>query len=296
MYQSENPQSNVEAQVVIGPPLLPALHVGQKIASGPYSITVTEAMVRGRERENEEIYRQWVAQISRETRDNDEYYAEFKNRKVRRKFIRNVFCVLSLLILFTIGIVSIFLFVSEAKVFLLQNWYLAWISMVIFLVVYFIIVFNESARRKYPYNWICLFLLTLSMSLMMSCISLTYRLEVVLSGGITTATITVIISFFATVCSFDLTKRIGLVLIIGFGGVVLLFIVIPIYIFTAISALSIAIGVIGSLLISMYLYFDIQTIMGGREIELRPDEIVNAVTRLYVDILLLFQYVLRCFR
>ena len=36
--------------------------------------------------------------------------------------------------------------------------------------------------------------------------------------------------------------------------------------------------------------------MGGRRMELSPDEVVYAVTRLYVDILTLYQYVLTAFR
>ena len=74
-------------------------------------------MARERERANQEIYRQWVAQLNtnnpgnRDNPENDEYYAEFKNKKIRRIFIRKVFCLLSLLILFTIGLVSVFLFV-----------------------------------------------------------------------------------------------------------------------------------------------------------------------------------------
>lgn len=41
-----------------------------------------------------------------------------------------------------------------------------------------------------------------------------------------------------------------------------------------------------------YLYFDVQTIMGGRRIELSPDEIIFATTQIYVDIVLLYQYLL----
>ena len=70
-------------------------------------------MVRARERENEEIYRRWVAQLSRFSReiDDNDYYEEFKNNEVRRKFIRNVFSVLTLLLLFTVCGTSIFIFV-----------------------------------------------------------------------------------------------------------------------------------------------------------------------------------------
>lgn len=41
-----------------------------------------------------------------------------------------------------------------------------------------------------------------------------------------------------------------------------------------------------------YLYFDIQTIMGGRKIELGPDEVIFATTQLYVDIMGLYRYLL----
>lgn len=41
-----------------------------------------------------------------------------------------------------------------------------------------------------------------------------------------------------------------------------------------------------------YLYFDVQTIMGGRKIQLSPDEVIFATTQLYVDIIGLYRYLL----
>lgn len=68
-------------------------------------------MVAQRERENEQLYRAWREQQRRREIEDDEYIGEFKEDKVRRTFIRKVFCILTLQLLFTSGVIAIFLFV-----------------------------------------------------------------------------------------------------------------------------------------------------------------------------------------
>lgn len=68
-------------------------------------------MVAQRERENEQLYRAWREQQRRRDMQDDEYMGDFKEDVVRRIFIRKVFCILTLQLLFTSGVIAIFLFV-----------------------------------------------------------------------------------------------------------------------------------------------------------------------------------------
>lgn len=72
-------------------------------------------MVEQRIRENEQLYRAWLEQQRRREmgpNDNEsEYAGDFKEDTVRRSFIRKVFCLLTLQLLFSTAIIAIFLFV-----------------------------------------------------------------------------------------------------------------------------------------------------------------------------------------
>ncbi|KAK2581117.1 hypothetical protein KPH14_007936 [Odynerus spinipes] len=275
-----------------GPPQLPPLYRGQKIQSGPYTITVTDDMVAQRERQNQELYRAWLNEQRRRNMADDEYMGDFKDAVIRRNFVKKVFCILGIQLLYTTAIIAFFMFVPEAREFMLLNWYLWVLALILFTVVYCAISCSDCARRQTPNNYICLCLLTLAMSYLAAFVSVFYAVEVVLIAIGITSIVAITISFIATFTKFDLTMRAGLITIIGLVAIVSLFVMMIILIFTYIKILHIMIGLIGTLLLSVYLFFDIQTIMGGRRIELNPDEVVFATTQIYVDIILMYQYVL----
>ncbi|KAL0119955.1 hypothetical protein PUN28_007967 [Cardiocondyla obscurior] len=162
--QSEdaNDEEQQVSQYIPGPTQLPPLIKGEKIKSGPYTITVTDEMVAQRERENLELYKAWVQEQRRRNmppQEADEYIGNFKDVIVRRSFVRKVFCLLTLQLIFTILIISVFMFIDEAQKFMMVNWYLWIIAMVFFIVTYCAIACSVHVRRTPPYNYICLFLL-----------------------------------------------------------------------------------------------------------------------------------------
>ncbi|XP_070172478.1 protein lifeguard 1 [Polyergus mexicanus] len=283
-------------QHIQGPPQLPPLIKGQKLKSGPYTITVTDEMVAQRERENLELYKAWIREQRRRhilpEDDADEYVGDFKEAAIRRSFIRKVFCLLTLQLTFTILVICIFMFVYEAQKFMILHWYLWIVAMIFFIVAYCAVACSVHARRTPPYNYICLFLLTLGMSYLAAFVSVFYSIEVILIVMGMTAVVTMIIALVATFSKFDLTMRPGLLMVIGLVSIVAIFTMLIILLFTHIMVFRLVIAIIGTLLLCMYLYFDIQTIMGGRRIELGPDEVVFAATQIYVDIVLLYQYLL----
>ncbi|CAG5075996.1 Similar to Tmbim1: Protein lifeguard 3 (Mus musculus) [Cotesia congregata] len=259
-----------------GPPLLPHLVRGQNIQSGPYTITVTNSMVIERERQNQEIYRFWLAQQRRNlggTQTDEDYFAEFKNSKLRRNFITKVFFILFLQFLFTALYISFFMFHPPARDFINRYWYLWVIAMTVFLCSYCSISITDCGRRQSGWGITLLLLLTLAESHLAAYISIRFNVELVL-------------------ITFDFTMWTGLLSIVGVVALMSIIIITVTLMYTKISVAITIFGAIGALIFSLYLYFDVQTIMGGRKIQISPDEVIFATTQLYVDIIGLYRYLL----
>ncbi|XP_076380475.1 protein lifeguard 3-like isoform X2 [Megalopta genalis] len=283
-------------QLIPGPPQLPPLYSGQKIQTGPYTVTVTDEMVAQRERENQELYRAWREQQERRAMgpngDGADYVGDFKHEEVRRSFIRKVFLILTLQLIFTAAVIAIFLFVDAAKKFMILHWWIWIIAFICFTISYCTVACSERARRTPPFNYIWLCKLTLALSYLAAFASVTYEIEIILMSLGMTSAITFGIGLLATFSKFDLTMRTGLMMIVGLASILGIVVIMIVLIFTYIRVLHIVISVIGMIVLSMYLYFDVQTIMGGRRIEVQPNEVIFATVQIYVDIVLLYQYVL----
>ncbi|KAJ8668330.1 hypothetical protein QAD02_009993 [Eretmocerus hayati] len=281
------------------PPQLPPLVRGQQIRNGPYVTTVTDSMVAERERQNREIRRRWELdnqrrqqQITTMQGGNENWSEDFKDAKVRRRFVRRVFGILSVQLMFTALVVATFVFVEEAREFVLDNLYLWPLALIAYMVSLCSISCSDCARRQPPCNVICLSLLTLSLSMLAAFGSMLYTPEAVLISICSTAIVTTVIFFTAACCKFDLTKYVGLLLILSVVTLCIMLGLIITRFFIKINNFHLMISMLGTLLISVYLFFDVQTLMGGREIQLSPDEVVYATAQLYVDIVLLYKYIL----
>ncbi|XP_076294787.1 protein lifeguard 3 [Lasioglossum baleicum] len=290
-------QGNQAAQQLVpGPPQLPPLYRGQQIRTGPYNVTVTDEMVAQRDRENQELYRAWREQQRRRAMgpdgDGNGYAGDFKHEDVRRSFVRKVFIILTLQLIFTAAVISIFLFVDTARKFMILHWWIWIIAFLCFTVSYCAVSCSTRARRTPPLNYILLCKLTLALSYLAAFASVSYEIEIILLALGMTAAITFGIGLLATFTKFDLTMRSGLMMIVGFASMLGIVVMIIVLMFTYIRILHILISIIGMIMLSMYLYFDVQTIMGGRRLEIQPDEVVFATVQIYVDIVLLYQYVL----
>ncbi|XP_050491155.1 protein lifeguard 3-like isoform X1 [Bombus huntii] len=249
-------EENQKAQKFIpGPPQLPPLYKGQKIKTGPYTTTVTDEMVAQRERENEQLYRAWREQQRRRAMapddDDSEYMGDFKDDTVRRSFIRKIFCILTIQLLFTSGIIAVFLFVDAARKFMIIHWYMWIIAMICFTISFCTISISERARRNPPFNYIWLTKLTLSMSYLAAFVSVFLEVEVILMALGMTTLITLGIGLIATFSKFDLTMRTGLLMIFGLASIVSIFVIMIVLLFTYIRVLHIIISVIGMILLSM---------------------------------------------
>lgn len=168
-------------------------------------------------------------------------------------------------------------------------------ALILGLSVFFILVCVESSRRSFPLNFILLSLLTLAYAFMAAVLSSRYETITVLLAFGTTALATFAIILLAKFSPFDMTTcgcGLCVLAILHMVASLLLIALIPA---AYASTASLLIAGLGAFLVSLYLMYDLQLIMGGRSAELSPEEYILGAVILYIDIINLFQYMLILF-
>jgi len=228
--------------------------------------------------------------------------AGFEDNNVRRVFIRKVYTVLTIQLAFTAGMIAIFTQVDAVKDALTQgNSGLGLGVMVtsnVFFIFFYLLLVCPCCnfQKKYPCNIICLLLLTLAMSCMAGSIGAFYSARgmdkaLMLAGG-TTVMVVATVTGLTFWSKFDITKFWQLFLILP---IVTLFA----FIFVMISGYNdvaiICYSALGVIAFTFYLAFDTRMIIGGGRFSYGPDDWIEAVVQLYVDIVQIFLYLLQIF-
>eukprot|EP00092_Neocalanus_flemingeri_P032198 GFUD01034996.1.p1 GENE.GFUD01034996.1~~GFUD01034996.1.p1 ORF type:complete len:270 (-),score=53.49 GFUD01034996.1:248-1057(-) len=223
----------------------------------------------------------------------------FDDKSVRRGFMKKVYGILSVQLIFTVGVMAIFIFYiggnypEHGRRWVSDNLWLLWTSMGVSLVVLIPMVCIRTLRVSFPINFILLSIFTICESIMMGMVSMMYTTEsVIIAAGITSC-----IVFFLTIFAFqtkiDFTACRGIM-----GCILFVFIIFGIImIFVPPSRyLDIVYGCIGALIFSVYLVIDTQMMMGGNHrYSISPEEYIFAAVALYLDILNIFLYLLKIF-
>lgn len=221
----------------------------------------------------------------------------FDSKAIRANFISKVYSILFFQLLFASALIAWFTFHEPTKSYFKQTgalWLYA--ALAVGMIVYFILICIESTRRSFPMNFILLALLTVAYGLIAAIMSARFSAVTVLCAFGATAFATLSIIILAKFSPFDLTTCgcglfvLGLIHLVV--SLLLIIILVPMG-YANTSALIIA-G-LGAFLISLYMMFDLQLIMGGRSAELSPEEYILAAVLLYIDIIQLFQYMLILF-
>lgn len=243
-----------------------------------------------------------------------ETYMAFTEKSIRFAFIRKVYTILTLQLLLTFGIVSLFIFVIPIKEFCLSN---PWMIAVAFGVMIFsmiLLCYLVNVRRKYPLNIILLLVFTLSESFAIATLCSYYTVnEVLIAFGITMV-ITISITIFTFQNKWDFT----------FGAVALFVFVMFLLSFGAICGFYYGFGWyyhcypvnwyngyyhdvvcyrasfyypflsgLLALIFALYLIIDTQMMLGGKhKYGLSPEEYIFASLNLYLDVILIFLYLL----
>ncbi|XP_067837775.1 protein lifeguard 1-like [Heptranchias perlo] len=221
--------------------------------------------------------------------DNAEMFAHtLDDQTVRRHFIRKVFVVLGMQLLFTFGLVCVFTFSADVRLYVGKTPALYYSSFGIF--IFFLIVLNccGDVRRRHPWNFICLALLTLSLSYMVGTVASFYETSSVMIALGSTVAVCFAIILFASQTRLDFTYCYGFLLVLS--TVLIMFGFFCIFFYNHI--LQIVYGSLGALLFSVFLAADTQLILGRHRFSLTPEEYVFGALILYLDIINIFLYLL----
>lgn len=220
----------------------------------------------------------------------------FDNKAIRSAFITKVYSILLVQLIATSILIAVFTFHQPTKVYFQQNgtWYL-YGALILGMAVFFILVCIDSTRRSFPLNFILLSLLTLGYGLMAAVLSSRYDTITVLLAFGSTALATFIVILLAKFSPFDMTTCGCGLCVLGLIHLVASLLLIAFVPVAYANTTALIIAGFGAFLVSLYLMFDLQLIMGGRQVELSPEEYILGAVILYIDIINLFQYMLLIF-
>ncbi|XP_039482528.1 protein lifeguard 1 isoform X3 [Drosophila santomea] len=214
----------------------------------------------------------------------------FEDPTIRMGFVRKVFGILLVQLLFTLAVIAIFAYHQPTKDFIQENFLLVLVAMIVNVIVLTTIVCVENVRRRHPVNLICLALYTFTMSLLLGTAASLMDSNVVISAvGITTVLV-IALCIYAVQTKYDYTAA---------GGVILTFVMILLVLSVCGFWMpdfvdSLPITCLCTFIGCFFLIVDMQSIVGGnRSEQLDPEEYVFAALTLYVDVVRIFIYILR---
>jgi FtsH-binding integral membrane protein len=215
------------------------------------------------------------------------------NKQVRQGFIAKVYGILCIQLAVTFGMVA--LFQKQSIKDIVQNsrgmYYSAYVCTIAIILV---LVCCGNSRRKYPLNYILLSAFTLCEGYMVATIASFYSSTAVVHAVATTFLLVVALTVYAWQTKYDFTTMGGILLAALFSFIIFGWIAAFMCVYPC-TTLSTVYACIGAFLFSCYLIYDTQLMVGGRKHELSPDEYVFAALNLYLDIVMLFLYILSLF-
>ncbi|XP_059807572.1 protein lifeguard 1 isoform X2 [Hypanus sabinus] len=222
------------------------------------------------------------------TSNSEIFPQSLDDQKIRQHFIRKVFVILGVQLLFTFGLVCAFTFASEIKDFVWKYPAIYYSSFAVFLLTVITLACCKSIQRRYPWNFICLAFLTLSLSYMVVMVaSFNDTVSVMIALGSTVAVCFGMI-LFSSQTRLDFTCCNGFLLVLSI--VVIMFGFFCIFFYS--QVLHVVYGSLGALVFSLFLFVDIQLTLGNNQFGLSPEDYVFAAVILYLDIIYIFIHLL----
>ncbi|XP_022229417.2 protein lifeguard 4 [Drosophila obscura] len=229
------------------------------------------------------------------THGYEEVYGEVKNvlfndQTIRKGFIRKVYSILLVQLLFTCAIIALFLYHEPTKFFVQVNPVVIVVAAVVNIIVLIMISCIESVRRTHPTNLVCLGIFTVTMSLMLGCVSSVMDENLVLIAIGVTALLVTALSVYAIQTKVDYTAM---------GGALVTFVMFSIVVGVSVMVVpslsgNIVVSSLMAIISCFFLIYDTQQIIGGHhEYQFNPEEYVFAALTLYVDVVRIFVYILR---
>ncbi|NXK30088.1 LFG3 protein, partial [Piprites chloris] len=220
---------------------------------------------------------------------------DWDDRKVRHTFIRKVYAIISLQLLVTVGIISVFTFVHPVRSFVQNNVAIYYASYAVFVVTYLVLACCQGPRRRFPWNIILLSIFTLALGLMTGTIASMYRTNAVLIAMLITAIVAIIVTIF---CFQTKARRDALTWGGSPSGDTLGS---PVtYVSPCLCPLPVQVpwlhmlyAAIGAIAFTLFLAYDTQLVLGNRKNTLSPEEYVFGALTIYTDIIYIFTFLLQ---
>lgn len=212
-------------------------------------------------------------------------------QSIRNGFIRKVYGILTVQLIYTFGIALAFnLWEGGAEWLANTGWWMIIIGAVLAMAGLCALACVPTLAKKVPLNYFLLFVMTTGFAIIMAYAGATVDTQsFVIALGIT-AVVVVGLTLFACQTKIDFT---------GMGPYLFVFLLVLI-VFGIVAAivrnriLHIVYAGLGALLFSFYLVYDTQVIVGGkhRKYQFSIDDYVFGAIALYIDIINLFLYIL----
>ncbi|NXC32406.1 LFG3 protein, partial [Campylorhamphus procurvoides] len=218
---------------------------------------------------------------------------DWDDRKIRHTFIRKVYAIISLQLLVTVGIISVFTFVHPVRSFVQRNVAIYYASYAVFLVTYLVLACCQGPRRRFPWNIILLSIFTLAMGLMTGTIASMYQTKAVLIAMLITAIVAIIVTIFC----FQTPARRGICHVLACpalpaarqhpGSPC------PCPLPAQVPWLHMLYAAIGAIAFTLFLAYDTQLVLGNRKNTLSPEEYIYGALTIYTDIIYIFTFLLQ---
>ncbi|XP_055938848.1 protein lifeguard 1-like [Argiope bruennichi] len=200
----------------------------------------------------------------------------------------DVYLILMLQLLFTLGVIALFVFEENTRRFIRMNYYIHYMALAVFIAVYIGLACSGNMRRKYPTNIILLSIFTVAAAFLMGTISSFHKTNTVLIAVGICAAVCFAVTLFSFHTKFDFTTCGGILCILLL--ILVLFGIIAIFVRERVMTLIYA-G-LGAVVFMMYLAYDTQMLMGGKNVEISPEEYILAAIQLYIDVIYIFMFLL----
>ncbi|NWT63819.1 LFG3 protein, partial [Prunella himalayana] len=222
---------------------------------------------------------------------------DWDDRKVRHAFIRKVYAIISLQLLVTVGIISVFTFVHPVRSFVQRNAAIYYASYAVFLVTYLVLACCQGPRRRFPWNIILLSIFVSGLGLARGpgdffFVCSMYNTKAVLIAMLITAIVAIVVTIFC----FQTKARRGvhpalpsLGQVWGAAALPTLLCSLP----AQVPWLHMLYAAIGAIAFTLFLAYDTQLVLGNRKNTLSPEEYVYGALTIYTDIIYIFTFILQ---
>jgi len=222
-------------------------------------------------------------------------YLADAEKSLRMGFLRKVYSILIVQLLFTAGVSFLFITSAVVKHFVLSNQWALWTAYGLMLFLVIALSCCGNFRRKHPHGMICLALFTMANAYLVGVISLLYAdsigIDTILEALLMTVVITGALTAFAFQTKYDFTKFNGMLLSFFMIWIVFLMFI-PLFPNTSVTRTLYA--SIGAGFMCFFIVHDTQLMIGGKhKYSISVDEHVFAALNLYLDIINLFLYILQ---